>query len=164
MSIVCPLCLEEYKNNINSEKTPRVLSCGDTFCTECLRKLIKDHVIICPLCKKENLEEIEKYSVNRFIFDLINEEKLSVKKEENPDYKFSIALVGDSFAGKTSIGDFFQTGKFNAYPATGFHIPNKYLYVHQKTIQITLWDTVGEEQYRSMTIGYLRRVDALIIV
>ena len=175
MSLVCPICLEEYKNNINSEKTPRILSCGDTLCTQCLKKLIKDNVIKCPLCTKENFEEIEKYAVNKYIINLIDEKILSsikyldIKdgiKLENPDYQFSIALVGESQVGKTSIGNFYQTGKIidNSIQTVGLNNSFKYLYVHQKTIKITLWDTAGEERYRSITVGYLRGVHALIIV
>ena len=175
MSIVCEICLKEYQNNMNSEKTPRILSCGDTFCTQCLRELMKDNVIKCPVCEKENLEEIEKYSVNKFIINMINEKILSsIKyldnkdiKTDKPDYHFSIALVGESGAGKTSIGNFYKTGetiKENVVPTIGLINSFKYLYVHQKTIKITLWDTAGEELYRSLAVGYLRGVNALIIV
>ena len=60
MSVICGICLEEYKNNTNSEKTPRVLSCGDTLCTQCLRKLRKDNIITCPLCEKKALRKLKK--------------------------------------------------------------------------------------------------------
>ena len=119
MSLICSICLEEFKNSFNSEKTPRVLSCGDTFCTQCLRKMSKNNIIQCPTCRQENFEEIEKIRVNKFIIDLINEKILSAIKyldnkdikTDNPDYKFSMAFMGESGGGKTSIGNFYTNGE-----------------------------------------------------
>lgn len=175
MSLVCDICLEEYKNNVNSEKTPRVLSCGHTFCTQCLWKMMKNNKIECPICRKENFEEIDEIRVNQYIIDLINNKILSAikylddqdVKADNPDYKFSIALMGESGGGKTSIGNFYRTGEIaqNSLLAT-ISLENsfKFLSVHQKTVKITLWDTAGEEKYRSLSIGYLRGVHAIILV
>ena len=175
MSLICNICLEEYKNNFNSEKTPRILSCGDTFCTECLKKMRKNNIIVCPICRKENFEEIEKMPVNKYIIDSINDKILSsIKyldnqdiKEDNPDYKFSIALMGESGGGKTSIGNFYRTGeKAQNSTLSTVSLDNsfKFLSVHQKTVKITLWDTAGEEKYRSLSIGYIRGVHAIILV
>ena len=175
MSLICNICLEEYKNNFNSEKTPRILSCGDTFCTQCLKKMRKNNIIECPICRKENFDEIEKITVNKFIIDLINDKILSAikyldnqeVKADSPDYKFSIALMGESGGGKTSIGNFYRTGeKAQNSVLSTVSLDNsfKFLLVHQKTVKITLWDTAGQEKYRSLSIGYLRGVNAIISV
>ena len=175
MSLICDICLEEYKNSFNSEKTPRVLICGDTFCTQCLKKISKNNIIKCPKCRQENFEEIEKIRVNKYIIDSINEKILSsIKyldnqdiKTDNPDYKFSIAFMDESGGGKTSIGNFYRTGeKANNFTLSTVALENsfKFLSVHQKTVKITLWDTGGEERYRSLAIGYLRGVQAIILV
>ena len=175
MSLICNICLEEYKNNFNSEKTPRILSCGDTFCTQCLKKMRKNNIIECPICRKENFDEIEKITVNKFIIDLINDKILSAikylenqeVKADSPDYKFSIALMGESGGGKTSIGNFYRTGeKAQNSVLSTVSLDNsfKFLLVHQKTVKITLWDKAGQEKYRSLSIGYLRGVNAIILV
>ena len=174
MSIICPICLEEYKNSMNSEKTPRILSCSDTMCTQCLRKLKKDNVIECPICKKQNFEEVEEIRPNKFIIDLIEQKILSAIKyldDKNialykPDYHFNVALTGESGAGKTSICNFYKTDKpiLSTLPTIGLDNSFKFLSVHQKLVKITLWDTAGEERYRSLSIGYLRGVHAMVLV
>jgi len=88
-------------------------------------------------------------------------------KADNPDYKFSIAFMGESGGGKTSIGNFYTTGeKASDFILSTIGLENsfKYLSVHQKTVRITLWDTGGEERYRSLAIEYLRGVHAIILV
>jgi hypothetical protein len=64
----CNICLEKYDNK---EKIPRILKCGHTFCTKCLRELSKVNngldmnlpFVKCPLDKSighanKNIEEI----------------------------------------------------------------------------------------------------------
>ena len=46
----CKVCLENML-----DKNPRSLSCLHTFCTDCLRKIMKDGVILCPTCREETL-------------------------------------------------------------------------------------------------------------
>ena len=178
MSIICEICMEEYQNSFHSEKTPRILECGDTFCTECLKKIKeKNNTIICPVCRAESSEEIEKIRVNKFVINQVEKKILSAvryldldNEEINMnkiDFKFSIALLGESGVGKTCIGNFYQTGKaFQVSPIATVAIDHsyKYLSIHSKTVLITLWDTAGQEKYKSLATGYIRGVDAIIIV
>ena len=41
MNSVCSICLEEFANNSKSEKAPKVLSCGHTFCCKCIKQKMK---------------------------------------------------------------------------------------------------------------------------
>lgn len=41
---ICPLCEQEYK-------TPRVLNCLHVVCEECLKPLLVEDSIECPICK-----------------------------------------------------------------------------------------------------------------
>lgn len=178
MSIICEICLEEFQSSFNSEKTPRILSCGDTFCTHCLRQLKKDNKIICPVCKTEisnGVDKIEKICVNKFVINLVEKKILSAIKHldnrdikvDKTDFQFSIGLIGDSGVGKTSIGNFYKNGEASEIsPLSTISLDNsfKFLSVHHKTVKITLWDTAGEEKYRSLSIGYLRGVHAIILV
>ena len=43
----CKVCLENML-----DKNPRSLSCLHTFCTDCLKKVIKGGAILCPTCRK----------------------------------------------------------------------------------------------------------------
>ncbi len=37
-TLECPICNEDYEDNDKSEKAPKVLSCGHTFCCECIKQ------------------------------------------------------------------------------------------------------------------------------
>ena len=43
----CKVCLENML-----DKNPRLLSCLHTFCTDCLRKVMKRGKISCPTCRE----------------------------------------------------------------------------------------------------------------
>ncbi|CAG9317612.1 unnamed protein product [Blepharisma stoltei] len=64
----CPVCLHDYTNEI----TPKILTCGHTFCLVCLEKLQKTSQIRCPLCKKAELRLVSELPVN-FIAKEVNE-------------------------------------------------------------------------------------------
>ena len=46
----CKVCLENML-----DKNPRLLSCHHSFCTDCLKKVMKDGVILCPTCREETI-------------------------------------------------------------------------------------------------------------
>ena len=46
----CEVCLENMLN-----KNPRLLSCHHSFCTDCLRKIMKNGSILCPTCRQETV-------------------------------------------------------------------------------------------------------------
>ena len=43
----CKVCLENML-----DKNPRLLSCHHSFCTDCLKKVMKGGAILCPTCRK----------------------------------------------------------------------------------------------------------------
>jgi hypothetical protein len=102
----CNICLEKYDNK---EKIPRILKCGHTFCTKCLKELTKANnnleirlpYVKCPLDKTIGHSDthIEEIPINRIIVDILDLngfglEKLSLKEEkksENLNYITSAA-------------------------------------------------------------------------
>lgn len=46
------MCLEPYDD---SHKRPRVLPCGHTFCSPCIRDLVQDGYLPCPTCRTEHV-------------------------------------------------------------------------------------------------------------
>ena len=44
----CSVCTECYDDK---KKCPRLLSCGHSFCSSCLEKLLHDKTIACPTCR-----------------------------------------------------------------------------------------------------------------
>ncbi|XP_061194782.1 E3 ubiquitin-protein ligase TRIM56-like [Saccostrea echinata] len=48
--LLCPICTKEFDEEIH---TPRVLPCLHTFCQACMRKILKQNLLVCPFCKVE---------------------------------------------------------------------------------------------------------------
>ena len=58
----CKVCLENML-----DKNPRLLSCHHSFCTDCLKKVMKGGVILCPTCREKTIvpnKEISSLKVN----------------------------------------------------------------------------------------------------
>ena len=172
-NIFCENCTEGYTNDLNSKKVPRILKCGDTFCTECLEKSRSNDKIICPSCKEESFEEVDKLIINKCaIEEYENEITLNFKYMEEEidinklDFKFSVGLMGESAVGKTSILNYFYKGKFEQNPVStiGVDCHFKFATCKGKTIKITLYDTAGQERFNSLSAACLRGVQALLLV
>lgn len=82
------------------------------------------------------------------------------------DYLFKIILVGDQAVGKTSIVRQFTTGKFQQeYKSTiGVDFTVQTLQIDGKVVKLQIWDTTGQERFRSLTTGYYRNAHAALIV
>lgn len=82
-------------------------------------------------------------------------------------YQFKIILVGDTSVGKTSLVNRFMGFEFQEnYQCTinaDFKI--KSLTIDQSTgAELTIWDTCGQERYRSITRQYFRDAHGVILV
>ena len=44
----CSICFEGYNDE---DKSPRLLSCGHSFCSRCLERLLRGNTIDCPKCR-----------------------------------------------------------------------------------------------------------------
>jgi hypothetical protein len=91
--IDCTICMEKYNSN---NKIPRILSCGHTYCTQCLEKIasteLRNKGINCPLDKtlghpNKNVKEIP---INRLIIDFID---INSKKKDSQKIKSSNYLI-----------------------------------------------------------------------
>ncbi|KAL7711771.1 Rab6 [Entamoeba marina] len=70
----------------------------------------------------------------------------------------SIALCGDPYVGKTCFFQRFQSGEFNSSTtaSVGCDVTCKKLTLDGKEYNIQLWDTAGQEVFRSTTTTYFR--------
>ena len=176
--IICEYCLKEFDANFNSENVPKVLKCGDTFCFNCILKLsnnINDNEISCPICMEISKEKWEDMPVNKLAIELFEQEKIYNMKflneedkdlPETPDYQFSVGLMGDTGVGKTYITHYFYLQKPCEFSATtvGFDFHYKLLTINDLFVKIRLYDTAGQECYRSVAMGILRGVEGVAIV
>ena len=189
---ICDICMEEYDDNDKSEKCPRILLCGHSFCTTCLKKIkLKNKNIICPTCREIDIREINKITINRAIYDLIWEKKQKINNnfidnnditnnniihkenkiltsDYNTDFLLKIALIGDASTGKTSLSRCFINGplknEVNYQITVGLDFFTKIIECGNYLIKLQLWDTAGQERYQSLTSGYLKGVHGCIIV
>ena len=90
--------------------------------------------------------------------------------DEDEDIKsFKVVLVGESGVGKTSINNRFIKGTFsnNEVPTTSAAYSEKTLKIDEYegiTIKFDIWDTAGQEKYRSIGKIFYNDADIAIIV
>ena len=172
-TIICPICLKEFEEYFSSEKAPKILKCGETFCFDCLKKNYKNEEIFCPICGKTNKEKLENIPVNKCAIELVEKEILNNVEYLNTetdtkifDYEFSIGIMGNTNVGKTSLTHYFYKGAplVNPNNTIGFEFHYKLLSIKKNKIKIRLWDTAGQETFRSYSMGLLRGVNAVLII
>ncbi|KAJ5077731.1 rab gtpase [Anaeramoeba ignava] len=81
-------------------------------------------------------------------------------------YKYKVCFLGDTAVGKTSIITRLMYNKFDSnYQATvGADFLTKSFKLNQNYIKLQLWDTAGQEKFRSLMPSYIRNSSAAIIV
>ena len=102
-----------------------------------------------------------------------NNNEISIKRlnvnDLNPNEElinYKIIMVGDSGVGKTCILMRAVNNKFTeSYQATiGFEFLLMYFQVNKVKIKLQIWDTCGQEIYRSLIQGFYRNTTATILV
>lgn len=77
-----------------------------------------------------------------------------------------LIIVGNSYAGKTCLLKSFMSGVFD--PASectigvDYQVTQRELLGHKVSLQV--WDTGGQERFRTITKGYFRGADGVVIV
>ena len=79
---------------------------------------------------------------------------------------FKIILIGNSGVGKTSItNNALKNIFFESYRATiGMEIFSLFVKVNHKIIKLQIWDTCGQEIYRSLITNFYRNSSLAVIV
>ena len=87
-------------------------------------------------------------------------------KIENYDLLFKIVLVGDSLVGKTNIIRNYLSNEFSpeTKPTIGIEFGSKNLNLNNKIIKLQIWDTAGQEKYRSITLTYCKGANGFFII
>ena len=86
----------------------------------------------------------------------------------NPDfdYTFKCVIIGDSGVGKSSMLLKFVDDKFNCSHLTtiGIDLKVKIITVDDKKYKLQLWDTAGQEKFRSIVATYFKSCQGVILV
>ena len=82
------------------------------------------------------------------------------------DFSIKLLVLGDLSVGKSSFIYRFIEDKFNtdSIPTTGLDLKTADLLINNKKVRVQLWDTVGQEKYKSITQNLILRVQGIIIL
>jgi GTPase SAR1 family protein len=74
--------------------------------------------------------------------------------------------LGDQGTGKTSIIKAFMYGSFDHnYQATiGIDFLSKTMYLDDRTVRLQIWDSAGQERFRSLIPSYIRDSSVAVVV
>lgn len=74
------------------------------------------------------------------------------------DHLFKVVLVGDAKVGKSVLLRHFTDGSFTPeyYCTTGVEFAARTLKVDNKVVKLQLWDTAGQESFRSITRAFYK--------
>ena len=87
-------------------------------------------------------------------------------QSEPIDYTFKYIIIGDASVGKSNIILRFIKGQFkdNYNVTIGLEIGFKNIKKGDKNYRIQLWDTAGQEQFRSISRGYYKNSVCCFVV
>ena len=82
------------------------------------------------------------------------------------DLSFKIIVIGDSGVGKSCLTNRATTNLFeDTYSATvGFEFLSFNVKINEKVVKLQIWDTCGQELYRSLITNFCRNSSLAIIV
>ena len=82
------------------------------------------------------------------------------------DKNYKIIFLGDSGVGKTCLTLRASTGEFDSQsmPTLGADITHFYLKYKNCILKLNIWDTAGQEGYRSLIKSYFKDASLVLIV
>jgi len=82
------------------------------------------------------------------------------------DYVSKILLIGDAGCGKSSLINRYIDGEYNEnyYNTIGVDFKIKLFEKNGKKIKMNIWDTAGQEKFKSLVSSYYRNSDIIILV
>jgi len=121
---------------------------------------------------ENNNPELEEESKNNKNENEINEENINKDFEILPkdssifDYNYKLIIIGDSSVGKTSLTHRATNGVFKdkSFPTIGFEFFPFIVRYKDTIIKLEIWDTCGQEAYRSLVKSYFSNSSLAIIV
>ena len=89
-----------------------------------------------------------------------------MESEEEFECSIKLLIVGDTNVGKTNFIYRFIENKFvpNYMATTGIDLKTTTIEINGKKIRIQLWDTAGQEKYRSITKNLFLKVQGILAV
>ena len=82
------------------------------------------------------------------------------------DKNYKIIILGDSGVGKTCLTIRASTGEFDSQVMSNIYADfnNFYLKYKNNVLKLDIWDTVGQEEYRSLMKSFFKDASLVVIV
>ena len=110
--------------------------------------------------------EVNSPQKNSIPVNIVKKNKLKENLKEEKDASISLILLGNSGVGKTNFLMRLAKNIFQQQFLSTLGVNNEiktYKIKDQNTILLTLWDTSGQERYRSMPRSYFKNVDGILL-
>ncbi len=90
--------------------------------------------------------------------------KMSFKQSDK--IKFKLIIIGTSGSGKTSILKKFADNEFSTSHAStiGVDFRHTEMTINSKIYNVQIWDTAGQDRFKSITRSFYNQADGVIIV
>lgn len=87
-------------------------------------------------------------------------------QKESFDYAIKTIVIGDVAVGKTCLISQFITGQFNSHHdfTVGIEFGDKRLSINGHIVKVQIWDTAGQQEFKSVTRSYYRSCAAALVV
>ena len=93
---------------------------------------------------------------------------MSEEDEEKKALPCKVVLIGESGVGKTSIIARYMSNTFNptigSTPGANFTTKTVFLEDENQSIKFEIWDTAGQEKYRSLAKVFYKNASVCILV
>ena len=78
----------------------------------------------------------------------------------------SIIMIGDTSVGKSTLMKKFISGQFSdsLAPTLGVELYKKEVIINEKQYLYRIWDTCGQERFRSLSTSYFRNSDGIMLL
>ncbi|KAL3982229.1 Ras-related protein Rab-43 [Acanthocheilonema viteae] len=88
-----------------------------------------------------------------------------METDDSFDFLFKIVLIGDMGVGKTCVVQRFKNGTFIERQGTtiGVDFSMKTLIIEGKRVKLQIWDTGGQERFRTITQSYYRSANGILL-
>jgi small GTP-binding protein len=90
----------------------------------------------------------------------------AIMKAVAKSWRFKVVMIGDSGVGKTSLVNYVTIGffQYQHVPTVGSQFVTLSLDIEAQHIIFEVWDTAGQEVYRSLVTFYSRGADGVLVV
>ena len=93
---------------------------------------------------------------------------MTEEDDEKKAIPCKVVLIGESGVGKTSIISRYMTNSFNptigSTPGANFTSKTVFLEDENQSIKFEIWDTAGQEKYRSLAKVFYKNASVCILV